>query len=138
MPKQGEIWTAPFPYFDDRGKLTFKIRPTLIVSNDEFNDNALDVIICQISRFEYERILKLPSKMRSKIKIITNNDLDPNTSGKLRNISIIKPYKLFSISKDKLNNYKFIGKLKPKAMSEISLVLKEVFQTENISSQDTP
>jgi len=133
MSKQGEIWTAPFPYFDEQGHLTSKIRPVLIVSNDEINDKALDVGICQISRFEYKRIQKriqkLPPEIRSKVKIITNNDLDPNTSGALRNVSIIKPYKLFSISKDKLKNSKFVGKLKPEVANEIATTLKEIFQT---------
>lgn len=127
MTKQGEIWIAPFPYFDDQGELTSKIRPVLIVSSDEINNSALDVVICQISRFEYERILKLPPEIRSKVRIITNNDLDPNVSRVLRNISIIRPYKLFSISKDKLNNCKFIGKLKPEVTKEIVEKTKEIF-----------
>jgi len=127
MPGQGEIWIAPFPYFDDQGKLTSKTRPVLIVSNNEVNNRALDVVICQISRFEHERILKLPPEIRSKVRIITNNDLDPNTSGSLRNMSIIKPYKLFSMSKDKLNNCTFIGKLKSEVMNDITTKTKEVF-----------
>ena len=44
--EQRDIFLVPFPFSDFSGK---KIRPVIIVSNDEFNSSSKDVIVCGIT-----------------------------------------------------------------------------------------
>ena len=44
--KQRAIVLVPFPFSDQRG---FKIRPALVVSNDEFNKSSEDLIVCSLT-----------------------------------------------------------------------------------------
>lgn len=127
MLEQGEIWTAPFPYYNDRGQLQVKIRPVIIVSKNEINANNLDVIICQVSRHEQTRILKLPQELKNKVLIITPSDLLPEVGEGLRNISIIKPFKLFTIPKDILLRGKFIGKLNQQTLQNLLNRMHDLF-----------
>ncbi|HIQ39380.1 MAG TPA: hypothetical protein EYH53_05180, partial [Methanothermococcus okinawensis] len=94
----------PFPYYDNRKELQVRIRPVIIISKNKINANNLDIIICQISRHEQRRILKLPLELKNRVLIITPSDLLAEVGERLRNISIIKPFKLFTIPKDNLLN----------------------------------
>lgn len=124
MFEQGEIWTAPFPYYELQNNtsskrqfiLKDKIRPVIIVSENKFNSNNLDVIVCQVSRHEDYRILTLPPELKKRVIIISNSDL---TKGRLRNISIIKPFKLFTLPKDLVLNGKLIGKLNQQTLQQL-------------------
>ena len=119
MVDQGEIRTAPSPYYDDREELQDKKRPVIIVSKNKINANNLDVIICQVSRHEQSRILKLPQEFKNKVLILTSSHLLPGVGEGLRNISIIKPFKLFTIPKDILLRGKFIGKLNQQTLQNL-------------------
>ncbi|AXI25735.1 hypothetical protein CFE53_06220 [Methanofervidicoccus sp. A16] len=119
MLEQGEIWTAPFPYYNNRKELQVKIRPVIIISKNKINANNLDVIICQISRHDQRRILKLPLELKNKVLVITSDDLLPEAGVGLRNISIIKPFKLFTIPKDNLLKGKYIGELKQQTLQNL-------------------
>lgn len=44
--KQGDIILIPFPFSDQTGK---KVRPALVVSNNQFNENSSDAILCGIT-----------------------------------------------------------------------------------------
>ncbi|HIQ50832.1 MAG TPA: type II toxin-antitoxin system PemK/MazF family toxin [Nautiliaceae bacterium] len=127
MLEQGEIWTAPFPYYDNRKELQVKIRPVIIISKNKINANNLDVIICQISRHEQRRILKLPLELKNKVLIITSSDLLPEVGEGLRNISIIKPFKLFTIPKDNLLKGNFIGKLRQQTLKNLLDKIHDLF-----------
>ncbi|MBW9221030.1 type II toxin-antitoxin system PemK/MazF family toxin [Methanothermococcus sp. SCGC AD-155-M21] len=127
MAKQGEIWTAPFPYYDDREKLQVKRRPVIIVSKNEINDKNFDIIICQISRHEQNRILKLPQELKNKVLIITSSNLLPGVGKGLRNISIIKPFKLFTIPKDILLSGEPIGKLNQQTLQNLLNKIHDLF-----------
>ena len=127
MLEQGEIWTASFPYYNERGQLRDKIRPVIIVSKNKINANNLDVIICQISRHGQSRILKLPSELKNRVLIITSSDLLPEVGEGLRNISIIKPFKLFTIPKDNLLKGKFIGKLRQQKLENLLDIIHDLF-----------
>jgi len=125
MLEQGEVWTAPFPYYNREGELQDKRRPTLIVSDDRINTKNLDVIICQISRHDQRRILKLPKELRDKIVIITPSDF---LSGRgLRNISIVKPFNLFTIPKRILIKGEFVGKLCDEKFQNLLDIIHHLF-----------
>ncbi|QDA31210.1 type II toxin-antitoxin system PemK/MazF family toxin [Thermococcus indicus] len=125
--EQGEIWTAPFPYFDEDGGLKYKHRPVLIISGDTMNNNGRDVVVCQISRFELKRVSALSPQLREMVRVIKNDDLDPNTSRGLRNVSMIKLFKLFTMPKTKLRNGRYIGKLKEGVITELAEKTRELF-----------
>lgn len=44
--KQRDLILVPFPFSDQTGR---KIRPALIISNDQFNQNSDDVLVCAIT-----------------------------------------------------------------------------------------
>lgn len=125
MLEQGEVWTAPFPYFNINEKLQVKRRPVLIVSEDGINTKNIDVIICQISRHEQSRVLKLPKELRDMIIIITPSDF---LSGRgLRNISIVKPFNLFTIPKKILIKGDFVGKLCDEKFQNLLNIIHNLF-----------
>ncbi|BAD85431.1 hypothetical protein, conserved [Thermococcus kodakarensis KOD1] len=131
MLEQGEIWTAPFPYYELQGNsqkfvLKDKIRPVIIVSENKFNSDNLDVIVCQVSRHKDYRILSLPPELKRRVIIISNSNLVPGT-GRLRNISIIKPFKLFTLPKDIVLNGKLIGKLDRPTLKQLLSNIHSLF-----------
>ncbi|MBI4043261.1 MAG: type II toxin-antitoxin system PemK/MazF family toxin [Candidatus Diapherotrites archaeon] len=42
MIAQREIWLAPFPFSDQLG---MKVRPVVVISNDQFNANSEDILV---------------------------------------------------------------------------------------------
>jgi mRNA interferase MazF len=84
---QREVVLVPFPYSD---LSSAKRRPVLIVSNNEFNDQFQDVLVCVITSnlFVDEYSVKLENK-----------DLE---IGILPESSIVKTHKLFTIEKSKI------------------------------------
>ena len=44
--EQRDILLIPFPFSDQTGK---KVRPVIVVSNNKFNSNSEDIIICAIT-----------------------------------------------------------------------------------------
>ncbi len=85
--KQREIVLVPFPYSD---LTSTKKRPVLIVSNDDYNHNYQDVIVCVITSVEHND--KYSLKLRD-----TNLEY-----GLLPEDSIVKVHKLFTIDKSKI------------------------------------
>jgi len=91
--EQRSIILVPFPFSD---LASSKKRPALVISNTEFNNRNEDVICCLIT-----------SNPAAKNAIpITNKYMD---SGFLEFDSMIKPYRLFTVSKTII--YKVLGKL---------------------------
>lgn len=87
MYKQRQIVLVPFPYSD---LSSTKRRPVLIVSNDSYNNNFDDVLVCVIT-----------SNLRKDDYSVTlsNDDLE---IGILPESSVVKSHKLFTIHKDKI------------------------------------
>ncbi|HJY62928.1 MAG TPA: type II toxin-antitoxin system PemK/MazF family toxin [Ignavibacteria bacterium] len=85
--KQREIVLVPFPYSDLSSS---KRRPALIISNDEYNRNFNDVIVCVITSnlFKDEYSINLNS---------ANLEY-----GILPEESVVKVHKLFTIDKSKI------------------------------------
>lgn len=103
----GDIVVISFPFTDL--SLTRK-RPALILSNLEGDD----LVICEIT-----------SKPRKDLYSISleNNDLE---KGKLKTKSIIRPNRLLTINKSKIN-YKF-DKIKDYKLQEVFNKIKMIFK----------
>lgn len=107
--KQRDVVLVPFPFSDFSDK---KIRPVVVISNDEFNKSSDDVIVCGITSnilkdFYSIEILKLDE-------------------GNLFNPCCIKVENILKISKNLL--IKKIGKLKDKDFSKILEKLDTLFR----------
>lgn len=85
--KQREIVLVPFPYSD---LSTIKKRPVLIVSNNHYNKQNEDVLVCVITSNQYKDHYSVD---------IENNNLEV---GILPESSIVKVHKLFTIHKTKI------------------------------------
>jgi mRNA interferase MazF len=92
---QRELYIVPFPFSDFSGR---KVRPVIVISNNEFNNNSQDVIVCAIT--------SNITNTKYSIKI-TNKDLE---KGNLIVTSLIKVESILKIEKKKL--IKKIGLLK--------------------------
>mgnify|MGYP001563991250 CR=1 FL=1 len=70
MYEQGEIIVVPFPFSDQSGR---KVRPVIVLSNDEFNEHSQDIIAIgitsNISKDKYT--LNLDNKDLKEGKLIT-------------------------------------------------------------------
>lgn len=90
MPRQRDIFLAPFPFSDEA---TEKQRPILIISNSVFNAAGSDVIAMAIT---------------SNLNAATTGidiGLDSVEDGALPAPSRILPLKVYSISQDRLGRY---------------------------------
>ena len=85
--KQREIILVPFPYSDLSNT---KRRPVLIVSNDDYNQNFQDVVVCVITSNLHKDAYSVA---------LENEDLE---IGVLPESSIVKAHKLFTIHQDKI------------------------------------
>ncbi len=103
--KQRSIILLPFPFSDLSSN---KKRPALVISSTNFNKTSEDVICCLITS---------NPAAKNAIKI-TNKDME---SGFLEFDSKIKPYRLFTASKDII--YKVLGKL---SKEKSQLVINEL------------
>ena len=103
----GDIVVVPFPFTD---LSSARKRPALALSNLEGDD----IIICEIT-----------SVMRKDSYVVSleNKDLE---SGKLKTNSIIRPNRILTIDKSKIN-YKF-GKIKDSKLQEVMGKIKIVFR----------
>ncbi|MBU2477005.1 type II toxin-antitoxin system PemK/MazF family toxin [Candidatus Micrarchaeota archaeon] len=82
--KQGDIILLPFPYSD---LTSFKKRPALVLSNDNFNRSSGDLICCLVTTN--------PEKEKFSV-FVDNSDM---LNGKLPFKSKIKPFRLFTVDK---------------------------------------
>ena len=85
--KQREIVLVPFPYSD---LSSAKRRPVLIVSNDDYNQNFHDVLVCVITSNLHQDAYSVA---------LENEDLE---IGVLPESSIVKAHKLFTIHQNKI------------------------------------
>lgn len=84
---QREIILVPFPYSDLSSS---KRRPCLIVSNNKYNENHADVVVCVITSNLFEDDYSVS---------LSNENLE---YGVLPEKSVVKVHKLFTIDKAKI------------------------------------
>jgi mRNA interferase MazF len=111
MYKQREIVLVPFPYSD---LSSFKRRPVLIISNNYYNNNYPDILVCVITS----------NLFRDQYSIsLSNDDLE---IGSLPEESIIKCHKLFTIEQSQiLKRYSIISSNKSEEVSKVLIRLIE-------------
>lgn len=98
MIGQRDLLLVPFPFSDQLGR---KVRPVIVMSNEEFNENSEDVIVIGVtsnmSRDRYT--LPLASKDLEEGKLLTTSYIKVENILKLDKGLIIK--KIGKITKDK-------------------------------------
>ena len=102
MIEQKDLLLVPFPFSDQSGR---KIRPVIVISNDEFNKHSEDIIVIGVT----SNILK------DKYTItLTNNNLE---EGKLSTNCVIKTENILKL--DKMLIIKKIGKINKDTLKNI-------------------
>ncbi len=85
MMEQRDLLLVPFPFSDQKGK---KVRPVIVISNDEFNNNSEDVLVVGVT--------SNISKNKYTINL-TNKDLE---EGKLFTVCSIKVENILKMDKE--------------------------------------
>lgn len=107
---QRDVVLVPFPFSDQSGQ---KIRPALIISNDDYNKISNDVIICAITT----------NTKQSKYSIIIDQkDLD---NGLLHEKSSIKVENILRLNKSLI--IKVIATINTTTFSRVRSVISELF-----------
>ncbi|MFH1198163.1 MAG: type II toxin-antitoxin system PemK/MazF family toxin [bacterium] len=107
---QREIVLVPFPYSD---LSSTKKRPVLIVSNDKYNSEYDDVIVCVVTSNVFSDEFSIP---------LTDSDLE---YGILPESSVVKTHKLFTIHKSKiLKKFSYVS---PEYYNKIFKTLQNLF-----------
>ena len=102
MIEQRDLLLIPFPFSDQSGR---KVRPVIVISNDEFNKSSDDVIVIGVT----SNILKDKYTIN-----LTNNALD---EGKLSTNCSIKIENLLKLDKELI--IKKIGKINKETLKKI-------------------
>lgn len=102
MIEQKDLLLVPFPFSDQSGR---KVRPVIVISNNEFNKYSNDVIVIGVT----SNILKDKYTIN-----LTNNNLD---EGKLFTNCIIKVENLLKLDKELI--IKKIGKINKETLKNI-------------------
>jgi len=106
---QRDMLLVPFPFSDQSGK---KVRPVIVLSNNDFNTNSEDIIVVGIT----SNIIKDKYSLN-----FSNNDLD---EGKLVTKCLIKVESILKIDQDLA--IKKIGKIKEQNLQLIKNKLLEL------------
>ena len=111
MYKQGEIVLVPFPYSDLSAS---KRRSALVISNNSYNNQFSDIIVCVITSNLYKDNFSVD---------LRNDDLE---TGLLPETSVIKCHKLSTIEQSKI--IKRFSKIKKVKFDEVINVLQTLFE----------
>lgn len=109
--KQRSIVLVPFPYSDQLG---VKIRPALVISNDEFNNSSEDLIVCAVTT---------NLKLSKYSLILDEKDFE---QGILYQISAIKTETLFKVKKSLI--IETIALINKATFSKVNLLLTDLFK----------
>ena len=111
MMEQRDLLLVPFPFSDQSGR---KVRPVIVISNDDFNRHSEDAIVVGVTS----------NMSRDKYTFnLTNNDLE---EGRLSTICFIKVENILKIEKELI--IKKIGKVKKSVLSTISTKLFDIIK----------
>ena len=109
--KQKEIVLVPFPYSDQYNK---KVRPGLVISNNLFNNNSDDVVLCAVT-----------SNLHNSDFCVEINAEDMD-SGVLYTKSLVKAESIFKIEKSLV--IKSIGAINKTKFSEVLCMVKKLIE----------
>ena len=109
MTEQKDLLLVPFPFSDHSGR---KVRPVIVISNNEFNSYSDDVIVVGVT--------SNISKDKYTINL-TNNELD---EGKLSTTCCIKVENVLKLDKELI--IKKIGKINKETLKKIIDKLFEI------------
>ena len=109
MILQRDLLLVPFPFSDQSGR---KVRPIIVISNNNFNENSEDILIVGVT--------SNISKDRYTVKL-ENNDL---TEGKLITDCAIKVENILRLDKSLI--VKKIGKIKDEKFKEVIKIINEI------------
>ena len=111
MTEQGDIFLVPFPFSDQSGR---KVRPIIILSNNEFNEHSQDIVVVGIT------------SNISKDKYSLNLDNQDLQDGKLMTRCVIKVENILRLDKSLV--IKKIGKIKEEKLDKIIKVINEIIR----------
>tara|TARA_Y100000296_G_scaffold85473_1_gene121498 strand:+ start:1094 stop:1429 length:336 start_codon:yes stop_codon:yes gene_type:complete len=111
MTEQRDLLLVPFPFSDQKGK---KVRPVIVISNNEFNNNSEDILVVgvtsNISKNKYTIDLR-------------NKDLE---EGKLFTVCCIKVENMLKIDKEMI--MKKIGKIRKDKLNMIKKIILGIIE----------
>ena len=111
MMWQRDLLLVPFPFSDQKGK---KVRPVVVISNDEFNQNSEDILVVAVtSNISKDRYTSN----------LTNKDLE---EGKLYVDCCIKLENILKIDKEII--IRKIGKIKKEKLETIKNIILELIK----------
>ena len=113
MTYQGEILLVPFPFSDQSGK---KVRPVVVISNDNFNKNSADILVMGLT--------SNISKDKYTINL-NNSDLEEEQI----ELCCIKVENILRLDKSLI--IKKIGKIKKTKLNEAIKILNDILKEEN-------
>lgn len=100
--EQGELLLVPFPFSDQSGR---KVRPVIIVSNNEFNKYSDDIIVIGVTS----------NYLKDRYSIsLTDDNLD---EGKLLTKCVVKIENILKLDKELI--IKKIGKINKQTLKDI-------------------
>jgi len=111
MTEQRDLLLVPFPFSDQSGK---KIRPVIVISNNEFNEHSEDFVVVGVT----SNITKDKYTLG-----LTNNDLE---KGKLFTQCCIKVDNILKIDKDLI--IKKIGEIKKDKLKRINDIIIKIIK----------
>ena len=110
MSNQRDILLVPFPFSDQSGK---KVRPVLVLSNNNFNRFGEDIVVCAITS---------NLKQTRYSMIIDEKNLE---TGKLHEKSLVKVDSLLKVNKNLI--IKNIGTLNKTTFQKVENILENIF-----------
>ncbi len=111
MVEQKDLLLVPFPFSDQSGR---KVRPVIVISNNEFNDNSEDIVVIGIT--------SNMSKDRYSLSL-TNKDLE---SGNLITDCYIKVGNILKLDKELI--IKKIGKIKSQKFDQVKEIVVKIIK----------
>jgi len=111
MIEQRDLLLVPFPFSDQSGR---KVRPVVVISNNEFNSHSQDVIVSGVT--------SNIKKERYSINL-NNQDLE---NGNLITKCMIKVENILRLEKDLV--IKKIGKINSGKLEEIHLAIDKIIK----------
>jgi len=100
--KQRDLLLVPFPFSDQSGR---KVRPVVVISNDEFNENSEDLLVVGVTSNIFRDRYSI---------ILTNDDLE---EGRLVTLCYIKSENILKIDKEFV--IKKIGKIRKNKLDPV-------------------